>query len=227
MDTEFHPVKLNAVCKKVWLFLLPYLAILLVCLIVKISYSREQIYFAVNHLHTNLGDSLAPWLTDLGNGFALIILALIVGLFSYRKSFLLLTGYAVTSLTAQALKFLFDMPRPYLYFHTQLNKMHLVKGVIMLSYHSFPSGHTVTAFSACLTLAYFIRNKYWHLLLLVLAMLIGYSRMYLSEHFFEDVTAGSVIGVFVTLFWLYWLDNRAFIHGAGWQRGLIKKTNGA
>jgi membrane-associated phospholipid phosphatase len=224
MDTEFHPVKLNAVCKKVGLFLVPYLVVLLTCLIIKTIYSREQIYFAVNNLHTDLGDALSPWLTDLGNGFALIILALIVGLFSYRKSFLLLTGYAVTSLTAQALKFLFDMPRPYLYFQTQLGKIHLVKGVNMLSHHSFPSGHTVTAFSACLTLAYFIRNKYWDLLLLLLAIMIGYSRIYLSEHFFEDVTAGSVIGVFVTLFWLYWLDNRSFIHSDKWRGGLLKKA---
>lgn len=224
MDTSFQPISLNTVCKKVGLFLVPYLIILLVCLIIKACYSREQIYFAVNNLHTDVGDITAPWLTDLGNGLALIALALIVGLFSYRKSFLLLTGYAVTSLTAQALKFLFDMPRPYLYFQSQLGKIHLVKGVDMLSYHSFPSGHTVTAFSACLTLAYFIRNKYWDLLLLLLAIMIGYSRMYLSEHFFEDVTAGSVIGVFVTLFWLYWLDNRPFLHSAKWRRGMLKKA---
>lgn len=224
MDTEFHPIKLNTVCKKVGLFLVPYLIVLLACLVIKISYSREQIYFAVNNLHSNAGDTLSPWFTALGNGFALIALALIVGLFSYRKSFLLLSGYAVTALAAQVLKFLFDMPRPYLYFHTQLDKIHFVKGVDMLSYHSFPSGHTVTAFSACLTLAYFIRNKYWDLLLLLLAILIGYSRMYLSEHFFEDVTAGSVIGVFVTLFWLYWLDNRPFLYTAKWRRGLLKKA---
>ena len=51
--------------------------------------------------------------------------------------------------------------------------------------------------------------------------MVGYSRMYLSEHFFEDVTAGSVLGVIVTVIWIYWLDNKAFIHRPKWQRGLL------
>jgi hypothetical protein len=45
--------------------------------------------------------------------------------------------------------------------------------------------------------------------------------MYLSEHFFEDVTAGSVLGVFLTIFWINWLDGKKFIHTAGWNRGLL------
>lgn len=224
MDKEFSHIQLNTLCKKVSLFLVPYLFILAGCLTVKTLYTREQIYFAVNSRYTTWGDVVFPWFTNLGDGLALVALALIVALFSYRKSFLLLTGYAVTSLVAQLLKKIFDMPRPYLYFHNQLSQMHLVKGVDMLSYHSFPSGHTVTAFSACITLAYFFKNKYADLPLLLLAVFIGYSRMYLSEHFFEDVTGGSAIGVFVTLFWLYWLDNRPFIHTAKWRGGLIKKA---
>ena len=30
--------------------------------------------------------------------------------------------------------------------------------------------------------------------------MVGYSRMYLSEHFFEDVVAGSVIGVILNCY---------------------------
>jgi len=51
--------------------------------------------------------------------------------------------------------------------------------------------------------------------------MVGYSRMYLSEHFFEDVTAGSVIGVVPTVIWLYWLDNKRFIQRPKWQKGLL------
>lgn len=224
MQKDFNPISLNSLCKKTAWFLVPYLIILAACLVIKTVYTREQIYFAVNGKHAAWADAIAPWFTNLGDGWALIILALIVALFSFRKSFLLLTGYAITSLTAQILKRIFDMPRPYLYFRAEVSKMHLVKGVDMLSYHSFPSGHTVTAFSACITLAYFVKNKYLQVPLLLLAILIGYSRMYLSEHFFEDVTGGSAIGVFVTLFWLYWLDNRPFIHQRKWCSGLIRRA---
>lgn len=225
MEPEFSKKKLSHFYNKVWLFLIPYLVILIACLTIKTIYTREQIYFAVNGLHTAWGDWLFPLLTNLGDGLALIILALIIALFSYRKSFLLITAYGVTALVAQILKFMFDMPRPYLYFQAQHSKMYFVKGIHMLSYHSFPSGHTVTAFSACITLAYLFRNKYLDLLMLLVALSIGYSRMYLSEHFFEDVTAGSAVGVFITLFWLYWLDNRRFIHTGQWCGGLISKAD--
>lgn len=225
MQKEFNPTSLNGLCKKVAWFLVPYLIILTGCLIIKTIYTREQIYFAINGLHSPWADAIAPWFTNLGDGLALVALALIVALFSFRKSFLLLTGYGITSLVAQVLKRIFDMPRPYLYFRAEVSRMHLVKGVDMLSYHSFPSGHTVTAFSACITLACFVNKKYHQLLLLLLAILIGYSRMYLSEHFFEDVTGGSAIGVFVTLFWLYWLDNRSFIHRGRWRGGLIRNNS--
>jgi membrane-associated phospholipid phosphatase len=224
MDTGFSKKHLSHFYKKVGLFLIPYLLILIGCLIIKLLYTREQIYFYINGLHTTWGDTIFPFFTMLGDGLALIILALIIGLFNYRKSFLLLTGYGMTALVAQILKFMFDMPRPYLYFQSQHAKMYFVKGINMLSYHSFPSGHTVTAFSACITLAYLFKNRSLDLVMLLLACCIGYSRMYLSQHFFEDVTVGSTVGVFVTLFWLYWLDNKQFLYRGKWRGGLLRKA---
>jgi membrane-associated phospholipid phosphatase len=224
MDTEFSKKHLKHFYNKLWLFLVPYLIILAGCLIIKALYTRDEIYFFINGLHTDLGDKVFPFFTMLGDGLSLIILALIIGLFSYRRSFLLLSGYGLTALVAQILKFIFDMPRPYLYFEALHSKIYFVKGVDMLSYHSFPSGHTVTAFSACVTLSYIFRNKMFHLLMLALACCIGYSRMYLSQHFFEDVTAGSAVGVFVTIFWLYFLDNKPFLYTAKWRSGLLRKA---
>ncbi len=223
MDT-FSKKRLSHFYREVGLFLVPYLVILAGCLTIKILYTREQIYFYINSLHTTWGDTIFPLFTDLGDGLSLIIFALVMALISYRKSFLLLTAYGLTALVAQVLKFIFDMPRPYLYFKDQHAKMYLVKGINMLSYHSFPSGHTVTAFSACITMAYLFRHKFWDIPMLILACCIGYSRMYLSQHFFEDVTAGSAIGVFATLFWLYWLDNKPFLYTAKWQGGILKRA---
>jgi membrane-associated phospholipid phosphatase len=166
-------------------------------------------------------DFLAPFATDLGNGWTAVIIGLLWLLFSYRRGFIILSAYAVTSLSAQGLKYIFDAPRPKLYFKDQLSRIHFVKDVDILSLHSFPSGHTVSGFTLAVIFTYWSRNKAWGPVFLLLAVLIGYSRMYLSQHFFEDVTAGSVIGVIVTIIWLYWLDNRAFIQKPGWQRGLL------
>jgi membrane-associated phospholipid phosphatase len=185
-------------------------------------FSREQIYFAVNNRNFPLGDFIAPYLTDLGNFWTVIVLSLILVMFSYAKAFMLLLVNTATALTAQVVKHIFDSPRPLLYFQSQLSHIHFVKGVEMLRLHSFPSGHTVTAFSTAVLLTYWAKNKFWGFPLLILAMCVGYSRMYLSEHFFEDVTAGSVIGTITTVFLITWLANKQFLKSAKWNRGLIK-----
>lgn len=216
-------ISLSSVLRKIRWMVIPYLLILVICLIIKLAFTRQEIYFAVNSHYYNFADLVAPYVTDLGNGWTTVAIAAIMVLFSYRKALILASAYAVTSLSAQIIKYIFDAPRPKLYFKDQLSKIHFVKAVEILSYHSFPSGHTVTAFMLAVIFTYWSKNKAWGLLFLLLAILVGYSRMYLSEHFFEDVVAGSVVGVILTVIWLYWLDNKAFIQKPKWQKGLLNR----
>ena len=215
-------MSINEVLQKIKWMLVPYLAVLLICLLIKIIYTRQTIYFTVNGIYSSVGDFLAPFATDLGNGWFAVALSLILLLFNYRKGLILATSYIVTSLLAQAVKFAVNSPRPKLYFQDQVSKIHFVKGVDILITHSFPSGHTVTAFSSAVVLTYLSKNSRWGMFYLLAAIMVGYSRMYLSEHFFEDVVAGSVIGAISTIIWIYWLDNKTFIHQPKWQRGLLR-----
>ena len=214
-------MSMNEVLRRIKWLLIPYLLILCICLLIKLTYSRETIYFTVNGINSPLADFLAPFATDLGNGWFAVIMAAILSLFNYRKAFILITAWGVTSITAQIIKYIFDAPRPNLYFKDQLSKIHFVKAVEILNLHSFPSGHTVTAFTLAVLFTYWCKNKAWGTVFLLYAVIVGYSRMYLSEHFFEDVTAGSVIGMVVTVIWLYWLDNKKFIQSPKWQKGLL------
>jgi membrane-associated phospholipid phosphatase len=217
-------IGIKAVLYKARFFFIPYLILIAACLIIKLNYSREEIYFAVNARNWPWADSIAPYITDIGNGWTTIILAAILLLFTYRKAFILMGSYVASSfIVAQALKFAFAAPRPKLYFHNQLLRIHFVTGTDQLSLHSFPSGHTVTAFSTAILIAYWSKDKFWGLPLLLLAALVGYSRMYLSQHFFEDVTAGSVIGVVITVIWIYWAENREFLKSPKWNKGLLGK----
>jgi membrane-associated phospholipid phosphatase len=200
---------------------IPYLLILLICLVIKLTFTRPEIYFAVNGLNSPAADFLAPYITDLGNGWMTVVIALVLLLFSYRKALTVASSYAITSLFAQVVKYIFDLPRPQLYFGDKIKHAHFVKGVYILSFNSFPSGHTVTAFTLAVLFTYWCRRKAWGPVFLLSAVLVGYSRMYLSEHFFEDVVAGSVIGFVLTVIWLRWLDSRAFIQKRSWQKGLL------
>ncbi len=57
---------------------------------------------------------------------------------------------------------------------------------------SFPSGHTMTAFSIALVVSYFYPGLEWPLYFLAIS--IGVSRIVLGMHFLSDVLAGAVIG---------------------------------
>lgn len=58
---------------------------------------------------------------------------------------------------------------------------------------SFPSGHTLNAFSAAT--AMFINDRRLGIPALLLAALIGFSRLYLFVHFPTDVLFGMVLGI--------------------------------
>ncbi|UEG55238.1 phosphatase PAP2 family protein [Mucilaginibacter daejeonensis] len=204
-------------------FLLPYLIILITCIIIKITHSREAIYFAVNARHSDLGDLIFPYVTDLGEGFMVVSVTLIMLLFSYRKTILIITSFAFSGIMVQIFKHLFRAPRPIVYFEKQLDHIHFVKGVAMMHTNSFPSGHTVTAFSAAVVLSYLAVNKRWGFIYLLVAISVAYSRMYLSQHFFEDVTAGSIVGSMSTLMWVTWMDNRPFMHAQRVSKGLLRR----
>lgn len=59
--------------------------------------------------------------------------------------------------------------------------------------HSFPSGHTSSAFAAAAAL--FCQNKRLGIPALVLAAFIGFTRLYLYVHFPTDVLAGILLGL--------------------------------
>ena len=89
------------------------------------------------------------------------------------------------------LKNMVARPRPY----TQLAE--LVMLMECPADHSFPSGHTCAAFSVAGSLVWSGGKGRWKLWLapLVLAVLTGWSRLYVGVHFPTDVLMGCFIGL--------------------------------
>ena len=214
-------LRINEVLYQLRFFFIPYLIILSSCLIIKLLYTRESIYFEVNGHHYAYADRFFCYATDFGNGLAVPIIAVILLLYSRRKAFLLVSSFLVAALLCQIIKRIVHAPRPSIYFKDQLTHIYFIKGIRMLSWNSFPSGHTVQAFTLAVVLSYVTPKKRWGFIYLLLALFIGYSRMYLSQHFFEDVVAGSIIGSISTLIWLTIIDSKPFLHTQGWLRGYV------
>ncbi|WDF56818.1 phosphatase PAP2 family protein [Mucilaginibacter sp. KACC 22063] len=217
-------LRITDVLYRLRLFFIPYLLILSSCLIIKLLFTREQIYYSINSYHNDLANQLFIYATDLGSGFIMIVLTIILLLYSYRTAFLLVTSFGITTILVQVVKRIVKAPRPSLYFEHNLSHIYFVPGVKMLMTNSFPSGHTVQAFTVAVVLAYTARQKRWGFIYLLLALAVGYSRMYLSEHFFEDVVAGSIIGTVATVIWLTIIDGKPFLHQNKWKRGLLKQV---
>lgn len=109
-----------------------------------------------------------------------------------------------------------DEARPLLAISDQ-HLIHYVKGVTVHSINSFPSGHTVTAFTFCILIALLSKKKIWPIAAFVAAGLVGYSRIYLGQHFPLDIAAGMLVAVCTMFFSVMvqkWFDNRAVLNKA-------------
>lgn len=187
-------------------FLLGYLPIFVVSLTIVLVSSKASIHMAMNSCHNPFLDLLMRYWTLLGDGILLVILILVLLLVSFRYFFTALTTFIFSGLSVQFFKrVLFsDFPRPVKYFELSVTdyELYLVPGVELSSWFSFPSGHTATAFALFFALALLTRSKIGQAALLLLAIGVGYSRIYLSQHFLMDVVAGSLLGMFMG--WLAW-----------------------
>ncbi|MCX7955510.1 MAG: phosphatase PAP2 family protein [Patescibacteria group bacterium] len=62
--------------------------------------------------------------------------------------------------------------------------------------YSFPSSHSTIAFALATTLSFFDKKRKFFYYFL--AFIIAYSRIYLGVHYFFDVLAGAIIGIFIS-----------------------------
>ena len=94
---------------------------------------------------------------------------------------------------------------------TGTNPIHTVKDVTVHTSNSFPSGHTTTAFSLFLLGTLVIPYRYFWIPGIVMAILAGYSRVYLAQHFPLDVGAGifcAAISIWISLKIQLYVDSR-------------------
>ena len=167
-------------------------------------WNKEQVFLWLNHQHTYTADVILKYFTYIGDGIFMIGLGLVLLLFRFRKlGVLMLLSFLLSGLLAQSIKRIEERPRPGLHFQNP-DIIHRVDDVLLKGKNSFPSGHTTTAFATFSLLAFASRNKFVQFLYFAIAVTIGYSRIYLGQHFAEDVLMGAAVG-FLSSFFLSWL----------------------
>lgn len=150
-----------------------------------------DILYAIQGMHNALLDSLMLFFTNLGDGGILWIAISVILVISNktRKCGLTMMGAMALSflLGNLIIKNMVQRARPCTLDPT-------VKLLIALPWdYSFPSGHTLNAFTASTVIFCYYRR--WGVPAYMVAAMIAFSRMYLFVHFPTDILGGIILGI--------------------------------
>jgi membrane-associated phospholipid phosphatase len=165
---------------------------------------KADSFVDLNPYHRTALDTLFVWVTFMGDGlFSVIVIAVFLVRRRWSAAIQVTAAFLLSALVAQILKNAFSMPRPMQYF-PQGSYPYFIKDVTHLGFASFPSGHTTSIFALVTMLALFTPNQRAKVAYLFAGVLVGYSRIYLGQHFLNDVLMGSCIGMIMAVL-VHWL----------------------
>lgn len=173
-------------------------------------------------------DAVFTALTYLGEEtFAIAMVAFVYWNLSPRTGMFLGMTVLFSVMINQVLKLVFAVPRPF----------EVLAGIegkrIETAYgYAFPSGHTQTAATIFTALALLVGRRWFWIISVVLAVLVGVSRLYLGVHWPLDVVGGLALGLGLAFaFWALfrWIgDSRPRMALAmGWYAGALLLIAGA
>jgi len=191
-------------------FLLPWLLTLVVFTGLILTHNKAELHLISNNVNSLFFDQFFRYATWLGDGVMIAIVGVVLLFVRFRYAIAFLIGSLVTAGIVNLFKkvLLDDMYRPSKYFELyESAQLHLIEGVKLHSLQSFPSGHTATAFSVFFFLALILKSKPLKFSMFLLAIIVAYSRVYISQHFLIDITAGSAIAVLIMFFTYLWMKS--------------------
>lgn len=185
-------------------------------LILAMERGNEILYF--NSVHTPRLDLFFKYITQMAEAPLLLLILIITLRFSYGKGLILAinTGlvFGITSFLKHVV--FHSQIRPSVFFEGKA-QLHFVQGLEVLKYNSFPSGHTAGAFGLFCMLSLLIKNKSWSIVFFIFALAVGVSRVYLLQHFFRDVYAGSLVGVVTSCVFYLTFVRSGFYNRLHWK----------
>ena len=153
------------------------------------------ILYALNNIHSDLLNKIMIGLTYLGEKGIFMILISVILLFNSKTRkcgiFMLISLSLGLIIGNGIIKNIVARERP-CWIDTSINLL-----IANPKDYSFPSGHTLAAFETAVTIYLF--NKKYGIPSIILAILIGISRLYLFVHFPTDVLGGAILGTTIAI----------------------------
>ena len=184
----------------------------------------EALFRALNQAGSNLGlDAFMVGLTVLGMTYILVFAGPVLWWRKHRElGFDVIVLIIISDLVAEGLKLVIMRERPF----SVLDDVHTLSWgpFTTASTFSMPSGHASRMF-AMATLVAFGTKRWVGASALILAALVGLSRIYLGLHWPSDVLLGALLGILlaIVMYQIGKRDNvytRARTRAIAWLRGL-------
>ena len=167
-----------------------------------VSFDLPILEWIQTHLQSGFMDFIMPIITVFGDaGIFWMVWAAVLLIFPKTRktalgmAFAMMMGLVICNMI---LKPVVGRIRPYDFQINELGKTWdeiLLAGKLLVETphdYSFPSGHTIASFEACVVLL--LNDKRMGIPALILAILIAFSRMYLYVHYPTDVLVSVVLG---------------------------------
>ena len=147
-----------------------------------------KLFYLINSRRNSFLDKFYKYFFYMGKSYSIPVYILIFYIFLKDFNFLnhLIVSLLITGIIMPALKYTIRHKRP----SALLENVNLLEPVSLKSFPSADSGYVFTIF----TVSLFYGNIYLSLILLIIALIIGYGRVYMGAHFPLDVLVGYFFG---------------------------------
>jgi membrane-associated phospholipid phosphatase len=183
--------------------------------LIGVTSTNQSVFLFLNQISLYTGADVWLNVTHLGN--AVVIFAFSSWLIIFKPKWFgtILLGTILTSLIIQQIKFGLEVRRP----PSLLESGAFILLQEELNNFSFPSGHTASAFVLASIFYYQIGFKYKSSILL-LAVIIGLSRIVVGLHWPIDVLSGALLGWFIGLVAVY-LNKKMNVGVQRWHQWIM------
>jgi undecaprenyl-diphosphatase len=174
----------------------------------------QQLLLSINSLNSPFFDQVMHAISGRLIWVPLYLAVLIFLEKKYKRKFLIILIFIILAVTladqlSVILKNLTQRLRP-CYEPSLKGLVHIVNGECGGLY-SFVSSHASNSFNVALLSLLFIKKRWYSISIIIWALIVGFSRIYLGVHYPGDVLCGSILGAFIgwSMYKLYVLtDNK-------------------